>query len=136
MSLSTIFQVYRGLQFVLVEETGRPGENHWHVASYWQNVSHNVVHIALIEIRTHNTSGDRHWSHRQLWVHLPSRPRRPLTNIWICYKTGLIDWNINMIYLEHMFNAKFSSISAILWSDFFFNYLLRHLHLKIKHSCL
>jgi hypothetical protein len=36
-----------------VEETGGPGENHWPVASQWQTLSHNVVHLALIEIQTH-----------------------------------------------------------------------------------
>jgi hypothetical protein len=39
----------------LVEETGGPGENHRSVASHWQTLSHDVVHLALIEIRTHNT---------------------------------------------------------------------------------
>jgi hypothetical protein len=28
---------------LLVEETGIPGENHWHAASHWQTLSHNVV---------------------------------------------------------------------------------------------
>ena len=46
---------------LLVEEIGGPGENHRPVASHWQTWSHNVVHVALIEIRTHNTSGDSHW---------------------------------------------------------------------------
>jgi hypothetical protein len=32
--LSTIFQLYRGSQFLLVEETGVPGENHRYVASH------------------------------------------------------------------------------------------------------
>jgi hypothetical protein len=45
---------------VLVEETGGPRENHRPVASHWQILSHNVVHHALTEIRTHNISGDRH----------------------------------------------------------------------------
>ena len=43
---------------LLVEETGGP-ENHRPVASHWQTLSQNVVHLALIEIRTH-ISGDRH----------------------------------------------------------------------------
>jgi len=43
---------------LLLEETG-PRENHRPVASHGQTLSHNVVHLALIEIRTH-ISGDRH----------------------------------------------------------------------------
>jgi hypothetical protein len=35
----------------LVEETRVLGENHRPVASHWQTLSHNVVHLALIEIR-------------------------------------------------------------------------------------
>jgi len=46
---------------LLVEETGEPRENHRSrpVASHWQTLSHFVVHLALIEIRTLNISGDR-----------------------------------------------------------------------------
>ena len=35
---------------LLVEETGEPGESHRPVASHWQTLSHNVVHLTLIEI--------------------------------------------------------------------------------------
>ena len=43
-----------------VDDTGGPGENHRPFASHGQMLSHIVVHLALIDIRTHNTSGDRH----------------------------------------------------------------------------
>ena len=65
---------------LLVEETGRPGDNHQPVASHWQTLLHNVVHLALIEIRIH---------------------RRYITNKWDRYKDHNTDrqkpisrWNI------------------------------------------
>jgi hypothetical protein len=39
------------------------GENHRPVASHWQTLSHNIVHLVLIETRTQNISGDMHWLH-------------------------------------------------------------------------
>jgi len=45
---------------LLVEETKWIGENHWPVGSHWQTLLHNVLHLALIEIQTHDISGDRH----------------------------------------------------------------------------
>jgi hypothetical protein len=51
---------------LLMEETGGPGENHLTAESHWQALSHNVVHLALIEVRTHNISGS-----------CKSRTRRP-----------------------------------------------------------
>ena len=38
MALSTIFQIYRGGQFLFLEETGVAGENHRLAASHWQTV--------------------------------------------------------------------------------------------------
>jgi hypothetical protein len=52
--------VISGRSVLLVEETGGPEENHRIVVNHSQILSHNVVHLALIDIRTHNISGDRH----------------------------------------------------------------------------
>ena len=49
---------------LLVEETRGPGENHRPVTMHWQTLSHNVAHISLIEVWSHNISGDGHWLHR------------------------------------------------------------------------
>ena len=43
MPLLSIFQLYPGGQFLLVEETGVPGENPWPATSHWQTLLHNVV---------------------------------------------------------------------------------------------
>ena len=45
---------------LLVEETREPGENHRPVANHRKTLSQNVAHLALIEIRTHNISDNRH----------------------------------------------------------------------------
>jgi len=55
MPLSTIFQLYRGGQFYWWKKP-EYRENHRSVTSHWQTLSHTVVHLALIEIRTHNIS--------------------------------------------------------------------------------
>jgi len=63
---STIFQLYRDGQFVLVEETGVPGENNRPVASHLQTnyIMLYRVYLAMNKARTYNFSGDRHWLHR------------------------------------------------------------------------
>jgi hypothetical protein len=44
---------------LLVEETGGPGENHRPVASHWQTLSHNVIHLPLTT--TYAISAHHHW---------------------------------------------------------------------------
>ena len=51
---------------LLVEETGGPKTEHRPLASQWQTLLHNVVQLALVEIRTHNSIGDRQF----VWLFL------------------------------------------------------------------
>jgi hypothetical protein len=46
---------------ILVEETGRPGDNHRPVASHWQFSSHNVSHQALGFTTTYAISTYHQW---------------------------------------------------------------------------
>ena len=57
MPLSAIFQLYRGGQFYWWRKPEGPGENHQFVGSHRQTLSHNVVHLALIEIRKKKIKG-------------------------------------------------------------------------------
>ena len=45
---------------LLVEETGVPGENH-DLSQVTDKIYPIMLHTSLIEIRTYNISGDRHW---------------------------------------------------------------------------
>ena len=71
MMLNTTFKnisVISWRSVLLVKETEGPGENYRPVSSHWQTLSHNIVHLTLIEIRTHDISGDMQWLRRSLQI--------------------------------------------------------------------
>jgi hypothetical protein len=82
---------------LLVEETG-PAEYPEKTTDLSQiTFSYNVVHLALIEIRTHNISGDRHWLHRYSCksnYHTITATTAPFI-IWDRYSENVLDININ-----------------------------------------
>jgi hypothetical protein len=59
MPLSTTFQLYHGNQFYWWMKLEDP-EKTTNLSQVTDNLYHNVVHLALIKIQTHNISGDRH----------------------------------------------------------------------------
>ena len=56
--LMVLIATFSGGQLLLLEETGGSGENHRSVANHGQPLSHSVMHLDLIKIRTHTISGD------------------------------------------------------------------------------
>ena len=72
------FSVISWRSVLLVEETRGSGENHRPVASHWQTLSCNIVHLVLIEIRTHNSRDDRYR------LHTCRSPRQVCLSTCIC----------------------------------------------------
>ena len=65
MPLSTIYQLYRGIQFFFVEVSGAHRGNHRPSTCHWQTWSCNVVSSTSPHEwdSIDNFSGDRHWLH-------------------------------------------------------------------------
>ena len=53
-------RLYRGSQFYWWRKPEDPEKTTYLSQVAKKTLSHNVVHLALIEIQTHNISGDRH----------------------------------------------------------------------------
>jgi len=57
MPLSKYFSYMVAVSFIGVgSQRIRTKTTEWPVASHWQTLSHNVVHLTQIEIQTHNIS--------------------------------------------------------------------------------
>jgi hypothetical protein len=67
--LSTIFHLYRGGQFLLVEEIGVSGQNYQPVASHWPSLSLNVISSTprLNGILSHKLISDDYRNVTNLW---------------------------------------------------------------------
>jgi hypothetical protein len=91
---------------------GGPGENQRRVESHWQTLSHNVVHLALIEIWTHNIVTPttiklyENNNRTRLLIH-------PVVEVLLLFLLVLPPAYRNLLIEWLVFNTNFCNISAI-----------------------
>ena len=145
---STIFQLYRGGQFYWWRKPGVSGENHWPVASRWQTLSHNVVHLALIEImlyRIHLTSLTEFelrtfvvigtdWTiscksdYHKIMSTTVLTIVKFLSFCLLAYHNHMVKWMDNISYCYFQKLIPVSSIHLIVWMTLFNVFTLRQPH--------
>ena len=91
---------------LLMEETEAPGESHRPVASHWQSLSQNVVHLTLIEIPTHNIF--EFWNFWRILTILQPWYMYWFTirYIFFFYPKWLIKWKYRKYHIPHCRNSS------------------------------
>jgi hypothetical protein len=85
----------------------KTGEHHWPVVSHWQTLSHNVVHLALIEIRNRNISGDCIGSCKSNY-HTITAPITPLVSSTFSYLYLRISYYLLLVVKPFSQTSDFS----------------------------
>jgi energy-converting hydrogenase Eha subunit E len=115
---------------LLVEETGGPGENHWPVASHWQTLSHNDVHLILLtDVRERmakctsevcipavHVKGDGDRDRMVVGFTTTYMQSVPISSLMLWFGISILClFNMNSFVCLMVFNATFNNISVISW---------------------